>query len=117
MLPRQGRQLLKTEHPRYQVVRGLLLPMVSVLSFVSVQYMPVGEFTAIIMTTPLVVTLLAALLLHERVSVLRWALVAGGFTGALLVVQPGDAMIGWTSLIPMVMVFTYACFQILTSKM
>src|SRR5690606_1620094 len=78
---------------------------------------PVGEFTAIIMTTPLVVTLLAALLLKERVSMLRWALVAGGFTGALLVVQPGDAMIGWTSLIPMVMVFTYACFQILTSKM
>lgn len=117
MLPRQGRQLLKTEHPRYQVVRGLLLLMVSVLSFVSVQYMPVGEFTAIIMTTPLVVTLLAALLLKERVSALRWALVAGGFTGALLVVQPGDAMIGWTSLIPMVMVFTYACFQILTSKM
>lgn len=117
MLPRQGRQLLKTEHPRYQVVRGLLLLMVSVLSFVSVQYMPVGEFTAIIMITPLVVTLLAALLLKERVSALRWGLVGGGFTGALLVIQPGDAMIGWTSLIPLLMVFTYACFQILTSKM
>lgn len=117
MLPRQGRKLLRTEHPRYQVVRGVLLLMVSVLSFVSVQYMPVGEFTAIIMTTPLVVTLLAALFLKERVSALRWALVAGGFTGALLVVQPGDSVIGWASLLPLLMVFTYACFQILTSKM
>jgi len=117
MLPRQGRQLLMTEHPRFQIVRGLLLLMVSVLSFVSVQYMPVGEFTAIIMTTPLVVTLLAALFLKERVSALRWALVAGGFSGALLVVQPGDSVIGWASLLPLLMVFTYACFQILTSKM
>ena len=51
--------------------------------------MPVGEFTAIVMITPLVVTLLAALFLGERVPPLRWALVcrrlcrclAGGATG------------------------------------
>jgi drug/metabolite transporter (DMT)-like permease len=117
MLPRHGLQLLKTEHPRYQIVRGLLLLLVSALSFISVQYMPVGEFTAIIMTAPLVVTLLAALFLKEKVSVLRWLLVVGGFAGALLVVRPGGDLIGWASLLPLVMVLTYACFQILTSKM
>ena len=117
MLPIRGRRLLRTAHPRFQILRGLLLLMVSVLSFISVQYMPVGEFTAIILITPLVVTLLAALFLKERVSVLRWMLVVGGFTGALLVVQPGDAVIGWASLLPLAMVCIYAWFQILTSKM
>lgn len=117
MLPRHGRQLLKTDHPRYQLVRGVLLLMVSALSFISVQYMPVGEFTAIIMITPLAVTLLAALFLKEKVSLLRWTLVGGGFAGALLVVRPGGDVIGWASLLPLVMVLTYACFQILTSKM
>ncbi len=117
MLPSHGRGLLRTEHPRYQLVRGLLLLMVSALSFISVQYMPLGEFTAIIMTTPLVVTLLAALFLKEKVSALRWVLVVGGFTGALLVVRPGGDLIGWASLLPLAMVFSYACFQILTSKM
>ncbi|MBW0168875.1 MAG: DMT family transporter [Hydrogenophaga sp.] len=117
MLPLRGRSLLRTAHPRFQVLRGSLLLAVSAISFVALQYMPVGEFTAIVMITPLVVTLLAALFLRERVSALRWVLVTGGFAGALLVVQPGGNVIGWASLLPLVMVFTYAWFQILTSKM
>ena len=117
MLPVRGRQLLRTEHPRFQLLRGCLLLTVSVLSFVSVQYMPVGEFTAFVMTTPLVVTLLAAMFLKERVSLLRWALVGGGFVGALLVVQPGGASFGWATLLPLAMVVTYAWFQILTSQL
>jgi len=117
MLPLRGRSLARTAHPRFQVLRGSLLLAVSAISFVALQYMPVGEFTAIVMITPLVVTLLAALFLRERVSLLRWVLVVGGFAGALLVVQPGGNVIGWASLLPLVMVFTYAWFQILTSKM
>ena len=117
MLPVRGRGLWRTAHPRFQLLRGLLLLTVSVLSFVSLQFMPVGEFTAFVMTTPLVVTLLAATLLKEKVSALRWALVGGGFVGALLVVQPGGADIGWASLLPLLMVLIYAGFQILTSRM
>lgn len=117
MLPVRGRGLLRTSQPRRQLLRGLLLFSVSALSFISVQYMPVGEFTAIVMTTPLVVTLLAALFLHEKVSALRWLLVAGGFVGALLVVRPGGGLFGWTSLLPLAMVLAYAVFQILTSRM
>jgi len=117
MLPIRGRALLRTEHPRYQALRGVLLLSVSLMSFVAVQYMPVGEFTAIVMVTPLAVTLLAALFLRERVTALRWLLVAGGFAGALLVVRPGGGFLGWAALIPLALVFIYAWFQILTAKM
>jgi len=117
MLPVRGRSLLRTEHPRFQVLRGGLLLTVSALSFVAVQYMPVGEFTAFVMTTPMVVTLLAALILKAPVSLLRWALVGGGFVGALLVVQPGGTTFGWISLLPLVMVFSHAWFQILTIRL
>lgn len=117
MLPVRGRRLLHTEHPRFQLLRGALLLTVSALSFVAVQFMPVGEFTAFVMTTPLVVTLLAALFLKEQVSLLRWLLVSGGFVGALLVVQPGGASFGWATLLPLAMVITYAWFQILTSRL
>ena len=102
MLPLRGRSLLRTDHPRFQLLRGCLLLLVSVLSFLSVQYMPVGEFTAIVMISPLVVTLLAALFLHERVTPMRWVLVVGGFAGALMVVQPGGGVVGWASLLPLV---------------
>lgn len=117
LLPLRGRALLQTRQPRLQLLRGALLLMVSVLSFVAVQFMPVGEFTAIVMTTPLVVTLLAAVFLKEQVPPLRWVLVAGGFAGALMVVRPGGAVVGWASLLALMMVFTYAGFQILTSRM
>ncbi|AOW14269.1 hypothetical protein LPB72_04120 [Hydrogenophaga crassostreae] len=117
MLPQRGRSLWQTEHPRFQLLRGGLLLTVSGLSFLGVQFMPVGAFTAFVMTTPLVVTLLAALFLKEKISMLRWALVAGGFLGALLVVQPGEDVVGWASLVPLLMVFVYAWFQILTRKM
>lgn len=117
MLPRRGRRLWHTRHPRFQLLRGALLLTVSALSFISVQFMPVGAFTAFVMTTPLVVTLLASLFLKERVSPVRWLLVAGGFLGALLVVQPGKDVVGWAGLLPLVMVFVYAWFQILTRKM
>ncbi len=117
MLPLRGRHLLRTAHPRFQLLRGALLLTVSGLSFVAVQFMPVGEFTAFVMTTPLVVTLLAAVFLKERVPLARWALVGGGFLGALLVVQPGGATFGWATLLPLAMVITYAWFQILTSRL
>jgi drug/metabolite transporter (DMT)-like permease len=117
VLPFRGRRMLRTQHPRYQLLRGALLFTVSSLSFLSVQYMPVGEFTAIIMTTPLVVMMLAAVWLKERVTPLRWLLVAGGFAGALLVVRPGSDVFGWASLLPLLMVICYAWFQILTSRM
>lgn len=117
MLPLKGPALLRTAHPRYQVLRGCLLLAVSVLSFSSVQLMPVGEFTAIVMITPLAVTLLAVLWLGERIEPKRWLLVLGGFAGALMVVRPGGGVVGWASLLPLLMVFVYAWFQILTSRL
>jgi drug/metabolite transporter (DMT)-like permease len=117
MLPVRGRALLRTAHPKYQALRGALLLFTSLFTFLSVRYMPLGEFTAIAMITPLVVTLLAATLLGERVSRLRWVLVFGGFAGTLLIIRPGSAMFNWTMLLPLAMVGNYAAFQILTIKM
>jgi drug/metabolite transporter (DMT)-like permease len=89
----------------------------SLLAFVSLRYMPVGEFTAIVMITPLVITVLAATMLKERVSPLRWLLVAGGFLGTLIIIRPGAASFGWTSLMPLALVASNSWFQVLTSKL
>jgi drug/metabolite transporter (DMT)-like permease len=117
VLPTRGPQSLRTQHPWLHLLRGFLLLLVSTLGFFSLVYMPVGEFTAIIMLTPLVVTLLAAAFLKECVNLLRWALVLGGFSGALLVIQPTGQAIGWAVALPLVMTLAYAVFQILTSRM
>jgi drug/metabolite transporter (DMT)-like permease len=107
----------RTAHPRFQVLRGSLLLGSSTLAFYGLQRMPVAEFTAIVMLTPLLVTLLAAWLLKEQVSPLRWALVWGGFAGALIVIRPGSGLFGWSVLFPLGAAFTNASFQVLSSRL
>ena len=117
MLPVRGLAMLRTAHPKFQCLRGVLLLTTSALAFFSLKHMPVGEFTAVVMITPLVITLLAALTLGERVSALRWVLVAGGFIGTLVIIRPGDGGFDWTLLLPLGLVASNAWFQILTSRM
>jgi drug/metabolite transporter (DMT)-like permease len=117
VLPRRGRTVWRTRRLPWQLLRGVLLLTSSLLAFVSLRYMPVGEFTAIVMITPLAITLLAATLLKERVSPLRWALVIGGFAGTLIIIRPGGSGFGLASLLPLALVATNAWFQVLTSKL
>jgi drug/metabolite transporter (DMT)-like permease len=114
---RGGRKAFATAQPRFQVIRGMLLAATSAMSFYGVQHMPVPEFTAINMLTPLVVIVLAGWWLHEKVSALRWALVAGGFVGALIVIRPGSGVFGWAVLFPLAGALFYASFQVLTRRL
>lgn len=107
----------RSAHPRFQAVRGALLLASSTFGFLGLQHLPVAEFTAINMLTPVMVTLLAATLLREPVSRLRWALVVGGFAGALIVIRPGSGLFGWAVLLPLAGSVAYASFQVLTRKL
>jgi drug/metabolite transporter (DMT)-like permease len=117
VLPMRGKQVLRTAHPKFQVLRGVLLLSTSLLAFLSLRFMPVGEFTAIMMMAPLIITLLAATLLAEKVSALRWVLVVGGFVGTLIIVRPGRDAFDWHTLLPISLAFCLAWFQTLTSKL
>jgi drug/metabolite transporter (DMT)-like permease len=117
VLPRRGWTALRTRHLPFQILRGLLLLTSSFFAFLSLRYMPVAEFTAIVMIAPLAVTLLAATVLKEHVSGLRWLLVLGGFAGTLVIIRPGGESFTWASLLPLGLVASNACFQVLTSKL
>ncbi|RZL65440.1 MAG: DMT family transporter [Variovorax sp.] len=117
LLPLHGTRLLQTRHPRYHLLRGALLLASTVLAFLSLRYMPLAEFTSILLIAPLVVTLLAATTLKEQVSPLRWSLVAGGFIGTLVILRPGGAAFSWAIVLPLCLVLTNAWFQVLTSKL
>lgn len=107
----------RSAHPRFQIARGALLLASSLFSFFALQHLPIAEFTAINMLAPVAVTLMAGWFLHERVSPLRWLLVAGGLVGALIMIRPGSGLFGWAVLLPLAGMLSYACFQVLTSKL
>ena len=117
VLPLRGLNVLRTAHPKFQCLRGLLLLLSSLFAFLSLKYIPVAEFTAIGAIVPLVITLLAATALGEKVSALRWSLVVGGFAGTLIIIRPGGDDFAWPLLLPLGMVVTHTAFQVLTSKL
>jgi drug/metabolite transporter (DMT)-like permease len=117
VLPTRGLAVLRTAHPKFQLLRGLLIFASSLIAFFSLRYLPVGEFTAIVMITPLAITLLASTSLGEKVSPLRWVLVSGGFVGALIIVRPGHDAFNWAALLPLALVVSNSWYQVLTSKL
>lgn len=117
VMPQRGWRIWRTRHLAWQLVRGVLLLTSSLLAFLSLRYLPVGEFTAIVMITPLAITVLAATILKEPVSPLRWLLVAGGFAGTLGIIRPGAETFGWSGLLPLLLVASNSWFQVLTSRL
>lgn len=117
MVPQRGWGIWRTRRPGLQVLRGLLLLSSSALAFVALKYLPVAEFTAIVSLAPLMLTLVAATVLRESVSLLRWLLVIGGFAGAMVIIRPGHEQFSWAMLLPLTVLGTNVCFQLLTSRM
>jgi drug/metabolite transporter (DMT)-like permease len=98
-LPRSGGQLFAIRRLWTQVLRGLLLFFSSYLFFHGVVYLPLATAAAISLSSPIIVTALSPKLLGEQVGPRRWAAVAVGFVGALIVVRPGHANFDWHALL------------------
>lgn len=73
---------------RWVLVRSGLDGLASLVYLTAMFHMPLANATAINMATPLLIALLSGLLLGVRVSVRHWLIIAIGFAGVLLVVQP-----------------------------
>lgn len=115
--PRIGRRLVSTQRPGLQVVRGLLLVTCSGFGVAAFQAMPLGETTALIFITPLLVALLAGPLLNEKTSPGKWIAIAVGFAGVLLIARPGGALSGIGVLYALACAICYSGYQILTRKL
>lgn len=59
------------------------------LFFAALEYLPIAETLAIFFVQPLVVTLLAAFVLRERVGYKRWRALGIGFAATLVIIRPG----------------------------
>jgi len=70
------------------LLRAAIEAVVAVLFLVSLPHLPLADITAIQQVTPIVLTVLSAVVLKENVGWRRWLAVATGFTGVVLVIQP-----------------------------
>jgi drug/metabolite transporter (DMT)-like permease len=78
----------------------------SLLFVTSLVRVPIANATAIMQTTPLVITAVAGLFLGDRVGWRRWTATAVGFLGALLIIRPTSPDFTWWYLPAILAVFS-----------
>lgn len=110
-------QALSISKPKLHIIRGLMMLATTILGFTSLRYVPVADFTAIVMLTPLLVTLASTRLLGEHVPPLHWLLAFGGFAGVLIIIRPLSHAFEPGVIFVLLLVIVGGAFQILTAHM
>ena len=83
-----GFGVLKTRRPVGHLMRSSVGLVAMVCGFTAVSMLPLTQSTAISFSSPLFMTALSALILHEPVGRHRWAAVLLGFIGVVIMVHP-----------------------------
>ncbi len=79
--------------------------------------LPIADITAILLLSPLLITMAAAFFFGEQVRWRRWLAVVAGFIGMLLVVQPTGNSLGWPALLALASTFGVAFRDLLTRRL
>lgn len=114
LFPRRIPMLLASERKDLQFARSGLMLALTVITVITLRYMPVAEMVALNFVAPLLVTALSVVMLRETVGAHRWLSVAVGFIGVLIIIRPGFGGLGWAALLPIASAMCYAMYQILT---
>lgn len=114
LFPHRIPTLLVSKRKGLQVLRSLLVLLATLSMFTAVSYMPLAEAVATSYVSPLILTGLSAVILHEHVGPRRWTAVAIGFVGVLVILRPGVGVTQWAALLPLSMALFYALYNVTT---
>lgn len=110
-----GRPLLpRASLSRINVLRATLETAATLCFITGLSLLPIATASTLVWTSPLLLTLLAAILLKEHVAPARWIAVAMGFAGTLLVTQPFGAGFSTAMTLPLLAALFVAARDIVT---
>lgn len=108
-------KLVELTH-RAVFTRSLLDAASTMLFLTALFHLPLANATAINMAAPLCISLLSVLWLGERITGMRWLVIAVGFVGVLLIVQPRSAGFNAYSLVCLASTVFVACRDLYTRR-
>jgi drug/metabolite transporter (DMT)-like permease len=85
----EGARAFRPDRPLHHLARAGLLFSATFLFFNALKHLPIADALAIFFVNPLAIVVLSALVLREKVGPRRWAAVAVGFVGTLIIIRPG----------------------------
>lgn len=116
LLLRRG-AVLRTQRHGLHFVTAMLTVVMTVAFFIALSQMPLAEATALNFTAPLFTTIIAALLLKERVEFARWGATVIGFVGVLIILRPGFANTPLVAVLPVLGAFLLAWWFIFVKRL
>jgi drug/metabolite transporter (DMT)-like permease len=108
------RLLLRTRPTGLLLLRSVILSLASLTFYISLAAMQFADAVAIYFSMPLMVAALSGLVIGERVPPWRWAAVAAGFIGVVIVQHPGVGVFEPASLVVLFSTLCYALGLMLT---
>ncbi len=95
-----GMGTLRAKRPGWVLLRNFFNASALLIYFGCLALLPIGVVVAGLFTAPIFVLVFSVLFRGQQVGLWRWAAVAIGFTGALMVVWPEDGGLTWLSVLP-----------------
>jgi drug/metabolite transporter (DMT)-like permease len=117
LFPLRGRSLVKTNHLRWHVLRAVMFMAMTGINFWALQYLQLTVTSSIFFTVPLIIAVLGAPLLGEKLDRGRWAAILVGFAGVLVIIRPGSAGFHPAMLASLVNAVLYALFMLMTRRL
>ncbi len=109
-----GERVWKTDNRLEVSLRGVALLATTLLTFISVIYLPLTVSSAMMFSGPLWICLLSSLFLGEQVGPRRWIAMLIGFIGILVVARPWTGNPHWAILLSLGAALCSSVYAILT---
>ncbi len=111
------KNLVWTDKPKLQLIRGLILLTANVCFFYSISIISLAKALTLAFIAPLIVTAFSPIFLDEKVGFRRWSAVIIGFIGSMVVIRPGFVEINLASLAALGTGVMYGFYLIITRKL
>ena len=117
LFPVRGFDLLRTRHLRWHVVRALMVVAMTGINFWALQYLQLTVTASIFFSVPIMIALVSASVLGERIDPARWAAILIGFAGVLVIVHPWGEQFHPAMLGSILNALLYAGFMMMTRRL
>lgn len=115
--PSMGTRLFVVSNPRLQLLRGVMLAVMTALNFFALQYLQLAETGAVQFSVPILIALISAWLLGERLDTKRWIAIGIGFLGVLIIIRPGSHGFHPAIFLSILNACLYAGFNLMTRRL